>query len=344
MNNLVFKMLNPIKKYDEQMWTAFSMGDISKLQEFITSGVAAYSKAPILAKLVEKKRFDLAMLAIQNGVALDISDKGRTPLYHAAKYEHGELTLLLIDKGVNLSFDDEMKSNALMELADAEVGADPVYLVRIANKLIEKGVNVNATEEGGWTALHFAATHRHIELINTLIKAGADVKARNTAMNFAPIQHTIGAKSHCEQNYRVFLENGGLGGVVFDKNNEYHIENYLKAILEGYTELVQKYLSLGADPNQVKTERGGFGEYNTALILAVYGDTPEIVDALLQKGADVNATNKNGKTALDVAKKAGEGFYAMSISKDEKTALDGATKSMTNQTIIDLLVKAGARE
>ncbi len=45
--------------------------------------------------------------------------------------------------------------------------------------LIEKRVDVNAPEPDGTTALHWAAHHDDVELVQRLIRAGANVKAEN---------------------------------------------------------------------------------------------------------------------------------------------------------------------
>ncbi len=44
--------------------------------------------------------------------------------------------------------------------------------------LLEHGADVNARQEGGWTALHAASQNGDVEMARLLIAAGADVKAR----------------------------------------------------------------------------------------------------------------------------------------------------------------------
>ncbi|WP_265021659.1 ankyrin repeat domain-containing protein [Wolbachia endosymbiont (group A) of Icerya purchasi] len=43
--------------------------------------------------------------------------------------------------------------------------------------LVEKGANVNATDIGGYTALHLAVTEKRLETVRELIKSGANVNA-----------------------------------------------------------------------------------------------------------------------------------------------------------------------
>ena len=51
--------------------------------------------------------------------------------------------------------------------------------IETANFLIEKGADVGAKTNGGWTPLHTAASKDNIELAKLLLEAGADVEAKN---------------------------------------------------------------------------------------------------------------------------------------------------------------------
>jgi ankyrin repeat protein len=64
-------------------------------------------------------------------------------------------------------------------------------------------------------------------------------------------------------------------------------------------EKVQALLTQGADVNA--KDKGGF----TALMDAAWEGHTDTVQALLAQGADVNAKNKNGDTALMLAKEGG---------------------------------------
>ena len=44
--------------------------------------------------------------------------------------------------------------------------------------LLEHGADVNARQEGGWTALHAASQNGDVEMARVLIAGGADVKMR----------------------------------------------------------------------------------------------------------------------------------------------------------------------
>ncbi len=78
----------------------------------------------------------------------------------------------LLSQGVNINATDEDGETALMEAAD---GRNP-EVVRV---LIANGANVNAADEDGETALMIAADEGNTETVRLLIQAGANVNARD---------------------------------------------------------------------------------------------------------------------------------------------------------------------
>ncbi len=82
-------------------------------------------------------------------------------------------------------------------------------------------------------------------------------------------------------------------------------------MLNNNVELVRLFLSRGADVNEVD------GVGYTALLLAAsidFGDT-EILDVLLASGARIDARNRSGETALDLARKYGHTRFVARLTK-----------------------------
>src|SRR5687768_2565202 len=46
-------------------------------------------------------------------------------------------------------------------------------------ELLKNGADPTAANDIGWTALHYAARHQHLEIMNTLIDSGADVNRKD---------------------------------------------------------------------------------------------------------------------------------------------------------------------
>lgn len=68
---------------------------------------------------------------------------------------------------------------------------------------------------------------------------------------------------------------------------------------KGYADVVRLLLDRGADVNAHDMSLGG----STALIAAAFAGHVEIARLLLEKGANVGATNIEGVTAIDLARK-----------------------------------------
>lgn len=73
-------------------------------------------------------------------------------------------------------------------------------------------------------------------------------------------------------------------------------------------EVIDTLLELGADINAINTTNTGAG--NTPLLHAADNCQPLVVAHLLMAGADVEAKNHDGKTALDLARNRAENYYA----------------------------------
>ena len=63
----------------------------------------------------------------------------------------------------------------------------PNESLSVIEYLIEKGANVNAKKEGGWTALHLAKT---LEIAKTLVEHGSDIEVVNDYGETPLIDHS----------------------------------------------------------------------------------------------------------------------------------------------------------
>jgi len=191
--------------------------------------------------------------------------------------------------------------------------------------LLEKGADMNATDNYGETVLQWASENGHTEIVTMLLKKGADVNAKrncgNTALSSASYRGYTeivkmllknGAIVNAEDNHgwtalQLASENGRIETVqmLLDKGAdvnakmEYGYTAFSKASKNGHTEIVVMLLDKGADINT--KDNDGY----TALIVASLMGHTEIVVILLENGADVNAKNDDGYTALQSASEMG---------------------------------------
>jgi ankyrin repeat protein len=173
----------------------------------------------------------------------------------------------------------------------------------IVKRLLEKGADVTAENDAGWTALHQASDKGHTEIVAMLLEKGADVNAKNdygyTALQSASREgHTKIVK---------MLLKKGADVNAKDKDGETAL---YWASRDGRADIVATLLAQeGIDVNAKSDDDG-----ETALIGASDEGHTKIVKMLLEKeGINVNANNNGGYTALMLASECGLGWGVMNL-------------------------------
>jgi ankyrin repeat protein len=223
----------------------------------------------------------------------------------------------------------------------------------------------------GQTALMIASTNGKTESIEALIKAGANPNAKNEigetvlmmavqpieskkafipfGINFDFDAYVINRHINMFMNLATsYIDSGGNARTALDnvttsldkeinelsesiaKENGINrdfvrdlLTDFIKVKKEGKTDCVEALIKAGADPN-AKNEKG-----TTALMMAVENGNIYNLEALIKAGADPNARTEDGKTATNYA-----------IYKDKATLLD---ETRLKFDIILALHEAGAK-
>ena len=173
-------------------------------------------------------------------------------------------------------------------LADAAEQRDKASV----RKLLGTGVDVNAAQVDGTTALHWAAYHDDAETVALLVRAGANVNAVNR-YGVPPL-----AQACTNGNaaiVKLLLEAGADANATM-KGGESVL---MLAARSGNVEAVKALLARGANPNA--RERLG----QTALMWAAAEGHTAVVRALIDAGADINATLDSGFKAFFFAVRGG---------------------------------------
>jgi ankyrin repeat protein len=157
--------------------------------------------------------------------------------------------------------------------------------VNIVHTLLIAGANIESQALDGCTPLHAAVANDNVPVVVHLLRSGADPKAINSKG-----QSILAASRSAE--VVEWLCNAGAQMNLSDSSG---ITPLMSAAQKGLPEVLQALLHKGADVNAV-TDLG-----TTALHYAVGAGDLESVTSLLDAGADIEAETNEGLTALFVA-------------------------------------------
>jgi len=196
------------------------------------------------------------------------NDYGATPLRVAAVDPDPALLAALLKAGARVDAANAEGETALMVVARS--GNVPA-----ARVLLQKHANVNAVERwGGQTALMWATAQRHPEMVQLLIRSGADVNARATVRDWP---RRITAEGRPKD-----LLHAGLTPLLY-------------AAREGCVDCARHLLKAGADINLADPDG------TTPLVVALLNLHFDFARFLIESGADVNRWDFFGRTPLYVA-------------------------------------------
>jgi ankyrin repeat protein len=283
--------------------------------------------------------------AENNGAAVDMlvhagadvqarSKGGFTPLLFASREGQINAARVLIEAGANVN-------DAMPDGTSALVVAVTSAHYELAALLLDKGADPNADAQG-WTALHAIAVARRpntginlpgpvptgnlsgLALVRKLVEKGADPNARvkkdikdgyRSILNrLAATPFLLAARAPDVDLMHVLLENGSDATLMNEDNTTALMvaagigmwaPGESPGTAEEATQAVKFLLALGADVNAV--DKNG----DTALHGAAYRGADAAVELLVGAGARVDVKNKRGYTPWRVA----EGIFAANTFK-----------------------------
>lgn len=124
----------------------------------------------------ELNNLDLAKILIENGATVDVSDSSEnTPLLHACKKNNFDLVQYLYQQGAKIYCRNKYNLQTPLMIACANPESLPI--IRF---LIQKGCNINATDNNKDTPLTIACKNNNIEIVKFLLTQNVDVKIENS--------------------------------------------------------------------------------------------------------------------------------------------------------------------
>jgi ankyrin repeat protein len=230
-------------------------------------------------------------LLLRAGARVDAAnDLGATPLWNASLNAGAPVVTRLLAAGANPNLALLAGETPLM-IAARSGKADLVQL------LLAKQANPNATAARGQTALMWAAAQKHPAVVKALLAQGADVHATSDVWS-----QRMAVPPHGVPQYNKVIPHGGDTALLFaarsgdldsakllvgagarvNDADAWGVSATMMAAHAGFAELVEFLLERGADPNAAKA---GF----TALHAAIMRRNTRMVTALLAHGASPNA-------------------------------------------------------
>ena len=265
---------------------------------------------------------EIAQLLINNGADVNIKDEfSHTPLHNAAEEGRKELIELLIANGADVNAETNYGYTTL-DMASSRKHPKTVDLLRkhggknstinlaatvddveSVKEFLTAGSDVNAKNEEGETPLHIAAREGQKEIAEILIAAGADVSAISDG-SITPLDiatHPSDPNASTELVNLLRKHGAKTSEALRKRADQLGIAKLIQgAIKKSDVEFVKRQVKAKENLN-AKNQHG-----ETPLHSAARYGNKEIIELLISKNVDVNATDDAGYTPHDLAKLIGK--------------------------------------
>jgi ankyrin repeat protein len=230
------------------------------------------------------------------GLPINYGRGQETALHYVARTGNLDFTEWLLSRGADVNATDVQEYTPLHW--SALRGHH-----EITKRLLDRNADPNARGGGGemsrsfkmrQTPFHYAAARGPLESVQLMIASGGDVNARDFK-DETPLLSALRKKKREIVDFLIGLnpEIDVQGG--YDKRTP-----IMYAVLHGYIDIAEEFLRRGARVNVRETWEG-----NTPLHFAARTASKSLVTMMLDRGADLKAENKYGRTPLEEAEKFG---------------------------------------
>uniref|UniRef100_A0A8C5GSM8 Euchromatic histone-lysine N-methyltransferase 2 n=1 Tax=Gouania willdenowi TaxID=441366 RepID=A0A8C5GSM8_GOUWI len=276
-----------LRFHPRQLYPAAKQGEVQRVLLMLMEGIdptyqpESQNRRSALHAAAQKGLLEICYMLVQAGAQVDTKDKElRTPLLEAIVNNHIEVAHYLIKNGACVYHNDGYTGlHHAAKMGNLE----------IVNMLLETGqVDVNAQDSGGWTPIIWAAEHKHVQVIKSLLNRGADVSISDKELNVC--LHWAAYAGNVDIAELVLNAGCSLASANLHGDTPLHI-----AAREGYLECVTLFLSRGADIDILNRE----GE--TPLSLAQV-DTPVWVSLQINRKLRRGITNRMLRTERIVSR------------------------------------------
>lgn len=318
---------------------------LEKIRRFAAEGRPFQSlEKELYTETMPKEALDLLIAdlsaRLKNPDRYHRMELGFTTLHYPIMHGDNEIVFALLDAGADPNA--EMFNGLFPLYVAAEHGNLPA-----ANKLLEKGADLEKKTPKGNTALRNAVEEGHYDMVKFLLDNGANVEDTNNAGNTIMDAAIYYDRVEITELIKQFISQE-RSEPSEDQRCDYEVHRnsrmLLSGILENKATTVREAIAAGADVNARATLNGT--KY-TPLVQAAVERNLEIVEILLDSGANPNFAQMNGETALANAAQNGDYMIALRLLEagadpNAKTPVGPALAIASNIAIMQLLVEYGA--
>ncbi|MFC1603640.1 ankyrin repeat domain-containing protein [Planctomycetota bacterium] len=279
---------------------AILKGNLTKVKQLVEDGMNVDTPDELgwtaTYWAVSAGQMEMAGYLLNQGIDVNAKTRdGHTLLHQASRAGMVEIVKSLIAKGADVDAKADEGSTPLQDAA----GAGQEAVVRL---LIAKGADVNTTSKDGKHSLGDAALAGHEAIIRLLLANGAKVNLRAEGRGSAVHAAAFGGHNSILD---IIISNGADVNTVSRNGTPLHLAasplgSNTKAMDNRSAQMVEKLIARGANVDAKHPQKG-----STPLYGAVARGRYRTSEVLIAAGANVNATDNEGKTLLSLAKEAG---------------------------------------
>ncbi len=184
--------------------------------------------------------------------------------------------------------------------------------IKKLQEMLTQGVDINVTNNAGYTALHRASYHGYLKIVKYLLDAGANVNAK-TMDGYTPLDSAV-SNNHLQIVKLLISKGASFESIRRNKQQPIDI-----AERKGYAEIVKELLKMKGMYLEDRRQNG------TPLFWASENNHLDIVLFLLNSGVSVNKTSF-GITPLEISARKGNNKIVNVLKKkaDESLFLNAA--------------------
>lgn len=273
---------------------AVKAGDAARVRALLEAGAdggaAELDGSTALLWASHRNSVETVRLLIEAGADASAgNDLGATPLWAASENGSTAVVRMLLEAGADPN--RELLSGETPVMVAARAGS-----AAVVRQLAAAGADLDRQGSRGQTALMWAAAQRHPEVVEALLKAGADLRVRSDVWT-----QVMAVPPHSRPEYNREIPHGGNTALLFavragdlpsarvlvdagadvDDADAWGVSAAVLAAHGGHRDLLEFLLENGADPNGADA---GFAPLHDA----VMRNDSRMVAALLAHGADPN--------------------------------------------------------